>query len=1570
MKKRSTKILSLLLALVMVFSLLPMQAFAVGESRNTGVARKDLKPLPLPDCPAQTLVSDEIDGLTVTVEAPKGALPWGVEMNVTKLENLDAVQAAVDAMEGVSGTALVAADITFVSEGKEIQPQKEVTVTMQAKELQDKEGLTVVHLDASAQELEDGEEVEAEPVEGVNTDELNTVTFEASKFSTFTVVWSSSSSDPTVTTLRFRYGGTTYVNVIAHYVNEDGQPITRPTSIGNNTDVSMSNRGNNVYSGFEAVSSLTLSISGHTYVGAYVDAAKTQPITDVGGILYYDSGWKYVATFYNDSDDPLEDYTSYGTGSDQTLGHIYLVYSGAAATFSNSVTIHFVDEQGTELTVKNTTLPTSLTPSAASPAYLIYDVEGYKYSATYYSTTARTTPGGTSIQPQLHKNSSNQWCYYNSNTAMANNSHIYVVYEKLADVIEGGTATIDPNNEVWPEEKPSFSKFSTSNGDGTNTIALTITGPEKAIENKTKANVIVVFDISGSMRDNMAGTQTYTAAQASQMNHSSRMWIAANAVAKNSTGGLAYDLLSKTDSQGNHLVEMALISFSSTATQVQGFTSTYNTFANSVWGLTPSGGTNWEGALQMANRMKNIHEVFTDAPTFIVFVTDGDPTFRVSRMDANDSDLAGEVNASSGNAQPYYISNHIYGEGDDDCKGYNLDAAVAESASIITHNKSFYAIGVSNDVTKVETLVTRAGGKAENAILATNADALNQAFKDIASAISASLGFGDVSLNDGITDLANVDMKVLHEVNPESFTYYRYGGEGNKYGADYEHKTEWTLEQMAAEKCGQASYDEDTGAVQWNMGPNFQMENNVTYVVTFRVWASQEALDLVAAVNNGWILDEDGNIVETVTPAEAYAALTEEERAQIVEVPDSNPKQYALVTNTNEVYATYKKTTKTGEVVSISDPEPVTIDPVYGDIPNLDLPSMTLSIKKVWEDDLTGGEDRVNSVTFILKHRVAHTGEYEEYPVPQSDGTISSHILLNDDNNWTFTLYVAPGVATGEADENGNPVGDPEILEKGYEFTLAETEMDYHYELNEEEVNPMEFNGQSQYWGDGNADQALSGVNAVKGGIDIRKIVTDADGNVIDCDEEFTIKGWILDPDGNPYTFDQSWDPREDKSVKLEAGVSEDWDNHQNDTGAYHKWDAEGNRVIYKGHFDSTGEITLTLKQGEYYRFINVPADCTYCFYEVDENGDPVEGVTMPAGFEFSTITGLNQQRDPAPKDDQGNNIYDDAGNQILGEFHPLPDDQQPTYNEETHQLTGTVYANTQHNVEVYNRSLIHDDFFYVYHSSDKTVEKIYADDTRVIKGAYDEASEKYEYTFTMAAEAKTGTLYGGYYSDYSGKSADFDAEAMTYDDKSWATDEGATPYTGANVTSSVWILSEALTENGLEMHPEMGKVYYLKEVPADKYLRPYLHYTYKTGTGGICSAWLISDVDDLNYQQTGFVIVDSNNEAEKVVSSLTVSAANGTTTIKLTPKRVFGANSSNYLTYLPVINRNALTGADSIGLLANGYSVMQYWVTPDKLIVTGTTSRVYTGLGNIADIGFSADDNAYSVALFETSGN
>ena len=64
-------------------------------------------------------------------------------------------------------------------------------------------------------------------------------------------------------------------------------------------------------------------------------------------------------------------------------------------------------------------------------------------------------------------------------------------------------------------------------------------------------------------------------------------------------------------------------------------------------------------------------------------------------------------------------------------------------------------------------------------------------------------------------------------------------------------------------------------------------------------------------------------------------------------------------------------------------------------------------------------------------------------------------------------------------------------------------------------------------------------------------------------DTEFTIVGYILDKDGHPFTFNPAWDDRTDKSTA--NGASETWVAHQNDTGAYHKYDASGKQIIYKG---------------------------------------------------------------------------------------------------------------------------------------------------------------------------------------------------------------------------------------------------------------------------------------------------------------------------------------------------------------------------------------------------------------------
>lgn len=218
--KRSAKILSLVLALIMAFSLVPVTASAEGTGADVnggwwnqgwgGWQELPVEETVAPDetvsFPAAVLTSDAIDGLTVKVDAPEGTLPEGTEMTVTPVR-LDAVQTAVDNTEGVSGTVLAAADITFLYEGKEIQPDGEITVTMTSAELANAENTSVVHLDASAAELESAE-VEAEPVENVTLD-AQSVTFDAAKFSVYAVV----------------EGGETVTHLYTYnFVGGDGQP--------------------------------------------------------------------------------------------------------------------------------------------------------------------------------------------------------------------------------------------------------------------------------------------------------------------------------------------------------------------------------------------------------------------------------------------------------------------------------------------------------------------------------------------------------------------------------------------------------------------------------------------------------------------------------------------------------------------------------------------------------------------------------------------------------------------------------------------------------------------------------------------------------------------------------------------------------------------------------------------------------------------------------------------------------------------------------------------------------------------------------------------------------------------------------------------------------------------------------------------------------------------------------------------------------------------------------------------------------------------------------------------------
>lgn len=320
---------------------------------------------------------------------------------------------------------------------------------------------------------------------------------------------------------------------------------------------------------------------------------------------------------------------------------IYFEKEGAVS--GPNATIHYGYMDGNNF-VEFDSQPNPVSINASHHAYLIYDFDGYQYADnTYYRTSeatngANVATGATSIQARLRYNN-NRWQYRSSNwNNVADGSHIYVVYEKKTDATQGGTPTIKQSAQSTPPEDPTITKGSTVNGDGTNTLALSVTGHTADLEVEKLADVIVVFDISGSM-------------STSDMSRETRLKAGRDAI-----NSLAHVLLNKTNSYGDKLIRMGLVTFSTDAQVVQGLTDNESVFTAAVNKQTnANGGTNWEKALMLANQM----EVDSGRATFVIFVTDGDPTFRISRKNTTDSslDLYGKDNGDD-----YYVSNNVFGE--------------------------------------------------------------------------------------------------------------------------------------------------------------------------------------------------------------------------------------------------------------------------------------------------------------------------------------------------------------------------------------------------------------------------------------------------------------------------------------------------------------------------------------------------------------------------------------------------------------------------------------------------------------------------------------------------------------------------------------------------------------------------------------------------------------------------------------------------------------------------------------------------------------------------------------------
>lgn len=292
---------------------------------------------------------------------------------------------------------------------------------------------------------------------------------------------------------------------------------------------------------------------------------------------------------------------------------------------------------------------------------------------------------------------------------------------------ETGLFTVDETSHVTivnSNVKPSNNKsiVKTDGGDGDEyTLYLTASGDSTSstVTTATPADIVLVMDKSGSMKGDL----------------DSNAQEAANA--------LANKLLTtdNSDLSKDRQVRMAVVTFSTNASLKQPFTTNASEINNAVKG-DPEGGTNWEAALKQANDLQGRPSV----KKHIIFLSDGDPTYRISDYPIG---CGGWGNRCNPDDSWPTTPKGVHGAGSSDRKGYNYAAALAEANR--RGDAALYVVKTSTDAKKMADFADQAGAVDGKEFDGTNAENLTKAFDQIYSTITSSAKIKVFSITDTLS---------------------------------------------------------------------------------------------------------------------------------------------------------------------------------------------------------------------------------------------------------------------------------------------------------------------------------------------------------------------------------------------------------------------------------------------------------------------------------------------------------------------------------------------------------------------------------------------------------------------------------------------------------------------------------------------------------------------------------------------------------------------------------------------------------------------------------------------------
>ena len=277
------------------------------------------------------------------------------------------------------------------------------------------------------------------------------------------------------------------------------------------------------------------------------------------------------------------------------------------------------------------------------------------------------------------------------------------------------------NSNVKPSNNKSIVK--TDGGDGDQyTLYLTASGDSTSstVTTATPADIVLVMDKSGSMKEDNRDTN-----------------------ARNAVETLANKLLTDKNSKlpTDQQVQMAVVTFSTNAAIKQNFTTDVSRINSAVEG-NPEGGTNWEAALKQANDLQGRPGV----KKHIIFLSDGDPTYRISDYPIG---CGGWGNRCNPDDSWQTTPKGVHGAGSSDRKGYNYAAALAEANRRV--DAALYVVKTSTDAKKMDDFAAQADAVDGKEFDGTNPENLTKAFDQIYSTITSSAKIKVFSITDTLS---------------------------------------------------------------------------------------------------------------------------------------------------------------------------------------------------------------------------------------------------------------------------------------------------------------------------------------------------------------------------------------------------------------------------------------------------------------------------------------------------------------------------------------------------------------------------------------------------------------------------------------------------------------------------------------------------------------------------------------------------------------------------------------------------------------------------------------------------